>query len=350
MQQSTFKDRIAALPRICCAHLPTPLEPMPRLSEELGGPRLWIKRDDCTGLATGGNKARKLEFLIGDALEQGADSVITQGAVQSNHCRQTAAVAARHGLSCHLLFEKRVPTEDIDYANSGNVLLDHILGASTRDFPANTDMNAEMDRLADSLRDLGRRPYIIPGGGSNAVGATGYANAALELLEQCDDKGLKLGYIVHGTGSAGTQAGLITGVHGAGSTVPILGIGVRAPREQQEKSVYDLACKTAAHLHVSTTLPREKVVADCSYVGDGYGLPTDSMLEALTLLAKLEGVLLDPVYSGKGMAGLIGKIRAGFFDSSTDVVFVHTGGAAALFGYRWALGSLETDDQSSADV
>ena len=342
MQQTSLKDRIAALPRIRCAHLPTPLEPMPRLSEHLGGPRLWIKRDDCTGLATGGNKARKLEFLIGDALEQGADTVVTQGAVQSNHCRQTAAVAAQQGLGCHLLFESRVPTEDTDYVNSGNVLLDRMLGATTATFPADTDMNAEMDRLADSLRTQGRRPYIIPGGGSNPVGATGYVNAAVELLEQCEAQGLNLSHIVHGTGSAGTQAGLVAGLHGSQSPVPVLGIGVRAPQDKQEASVHDLACRTAEYLGVETPLPRDKVVADCNYVGEGYGLPTDSMLEALSLLAKLEGVLLDPVYSGKGMAGLIGKVRQGFFDASTDVVFLHTGGAVALFGYRWALGETAT--------
>ena len=343
MQQTSLKDRIAALPRVRCAHLPTPLEPMLRLSAHLGGPNLWIKRDDCTGLATGGNKARKLEFLVGDALEQSADTLITQGAVQSNHCRQTAAVAAQHGLACHLLFEKRVPTDDSDYANSGNVLLDHMLGAATQAFPAATDMNVEMETLATTLRAQGHKPYIIPGGGSNAVGATGYVNAAVELLEQSAAQDLKLACIVHGTGSAGTQAGLVAGVHGGGSSVPILGIGVRAAQEKQEQSVYELACKTLEHLQITTELAREKVVADCSFVGEGYGLPTDSMLEALDLLARLEGILLDPVYSGKGMAGLIGKVRGGYFDAASDVVFVHTGGAAALFGYRWALGGAQED-------
>ncbi len=321
---------------------------MTRLSEYLGGPRLWIKRDDCTGLATGGNKARKLEFLIGDALNQGADTVITPGAIQSNHCRQTAAVAAQQGLACHLLFERRVPTEDDEYLNSGNVLLDHLFGATTTTFAADTDMNAEMNRLADTLRAQGLRPYIIPGGGSNPVGATGYANAAIELLEQCEAQGLKLGYIVHGTGSAGTQAGLVAGMHGAGSEVSILGIGVRAPQDKQETSVFELACRTTEYLGIEMPPERGKVVADCGYVGDGYGLPTDSMLEALGLLAKLEGILLDPVYSGKGMAGLIGKIREGFFDPSTDVVFLHTGGAVTLFGYRWALGGLHTNANEDA--
>jgi len=337
MQQSALKDRIAALPRVRCAHLPTPLEPMSRLSEELGGPKLWVKRDDCTGLATGGNKARKLEFLIGDALEQGADCLITQGAVQSNHCRQTAAVAARYGLDCHLLLEQRVPTDDGDYANSGNVLLDHMMGATTELFAADTDMNAQMDKLADTLGDKGKKPYIIPGGGSNAIGATGYANAAVELLDQCEAMDLRPSHIVHATGSAGTQAGIVAGVHGAGSTVSVLGIGVRAPQQKQEQSVYELACDTCEHLGVGAALPREKVVADCSFVGDGYGPPTPAMLEALDLVAKLEGILLDPVYSGKAMAGLIGSIRAEKFESSRDVVFVHTGGSAALFGYRWAL-------------
>ncbi len=335
-----FLEALARAPRIRCAHLPTPLEPMERLSAHLGGPKIWVKRDDCTGLATGGNKARKLEYLIGEALEQGADTVITQGAVQSNHARQTAAVAARHGLDCHLLFEHRVADPDHEYVSSGNVLLDRLLGAQISEFPANTDMAAAMETLAASLRQDGKTPYIIPGGGSNPVGACGYVSAALELLDQADRAQLRISAIVHATGSAGTQAGLVAGLHGAGREVPVLGIGVRSPREKQEEMVYDLACRTVAKLGVATALARERVHANCSYVGSGYGVPTEGMCEAVRLLAQLEGILLDPVYSGKGMAGLIDLVRKGAFGPDEDVVFVHTGGSAALFGYRTAF-SLE---------
>ncbi len=335
-----LRARLGALPRIRCAHLPTPLEPMDRLSAHLGGARLWIKRDDCTGLATGGNKARKLEFLMAEALGQGADTVITQGAVQSNHARQTAAAAACLGLKCHLLFERRVDTGDDDYANSGNVLLDRLLGAEVRAFPADTDMNEAMESLAADLRERGAAPYIVPGGGSNPVGASSYANAALELLDQMQAMGLTMDHIVHATGSAGTQAGIVAGLHAAGSALPVLGVGVRAPREKQEAMVHDLAQRTLTHLGFDADLPREAVVANCDYVGPGYGLPTQAMIEAVTLLARLEGILLDPVYSGKGMSGLIDLVRRGRFGAGSNIVFVHTGGAAGLFGYRWAFPAL----------
>jgi len=321
-------------PRVRFAHLPTPLEPLERLSSYLGGPKVWIKRDDCTGLATGGNKARKLEFLMGDALQKDADSIITQGAVQSNHARQTAAIAARHGLQCTLLLENRVDTSEQDYATSGNVLLDQLLEAEILYYPGGTDMSGAMQSVADEYRASGGSPYVIPGGGSNSIGALGYANAAAELLEQTDSTGLKIDCIVHATGSAGTQAGLVAGLHAIERTVPVLGIGVRLPRAEQEQIVYELACKTVTRLGVKRDLSRKSVQANCDYVGDGYGLPTDGTLEAIRLLARLEGILLDPVYSGKGMAGLIGEIDKGRFSKTDNIVFIHTGGSVALFGYR----------------
>lgn len=202
---------LSRFPRIRIGHMNTPLEPMPRLSAALGGPNLWIKRDDCTGLATGGNKTRKLEFLIADALEQGADIVITQGATQSNHARQTAAAAAKTGLECLILLEDRTAYTDEAYTRSGNVLLDHILGAPTRTYPGATDMAAAMEEVADELRAKGRKPYVTPGGGSNAIGALGYVNCAIELTAQANDMGLRIDHLVHATGSAGTQAGLVAG-------------------------------------------------------------------------------------------------------------------------------------------
>jgi len=322
--------------RIRFAHLPTPLEPMPSLSKLLGGPTLWIKRDDCTGLAGGGNKARKLEFLLGDALEQGVDTIITQGATQSNHVRQTAAIAAKLGLACHALLEDRTGSEDVDYNDNGNVLLDRLLGCSLTKVPGGTDMNAAMETLAEQLRRDGRKPYVIPGGGSNPIGALGYVNAALELLTQANDRNLRIDHIVHATGSTGTQAGLLTGLCAANSRIPVLGVGVRAPRETQESTVFELATRTAEHLRIPGVVTRQDVVANCDYIGQGYGIPTEGTLEAISLVARTEGILLDPVYTGKGMAGLIDLIRKGYFRDQDNVVFVHTGGAQALPGYRKA--------------
>jgi L-cysteate sulfo-lyase len=324
---------LSRYPRRRFAHLPTPLEPMKRLSKHLGGPRIWIKRDDCTGLSTGGNKTRKLEFLMGDAVTKGADTLITQGATQSNHARQTAAAAAKFGMECHLLLEDRTGNNSPDYTLNGNVLLDRLHGATISKRPGGADMNAEMEALAADLRAKGKKPYAIPGGGSNPVGALGYVNAAFELVSQANDMGLEIAHVVHATGSAGTQAGLVTGLVALNSAIPVLGIGVRAPKEKQEHAVFDLACRTADHMGLSGIVKRDHVVANSDYVGAGYGIPTPGMSEALKLVARTEAILLDPVYSGKGMDGLIDLVKKGFFPKDSDVVFVHTGGSAALFGY-----------------
>ncbi|MCE2969089.1 MAG: D-cysteine desulfhydrase [Burkholderiales bacterium] len=326
--------KLSRFPRIRITHAPTPLEPMPRLTELLSGPNLWVKRDDCTGLASGGNKTRKLEYLMAEALAQKADVVLTQGATQSNHARQTAAIAAKLGMDCEILLEDRTQISAADYRESGNVLLDRLLGASPHHFPGGTDMEAALAARAEELRAQGRRPYAIPGGGSNPVGALGYVTCALELVEQANSLGLDIDCLVHATGSAGTQAGLVAGLAGCRSLIPVLGIGVRAPRAPQEEKVYALAQRTAELLGVPGAVARERVVANCDYVGAGYGLPTDGMLEALKIAARTEGLLLDPVYSGKGMAGLIDLIRKGHFRKGQNVVFVHTGGAVGLFGYE----------------
>lgn len=324
--------------RLRFAHLPTPLEPLENLSRHLGGPNIWIKRDDCTGLSTGGNKTRKLEFLMADALERQADVVITQGATQSNHARQTAAIAAKLGIACHILLEDRTASDDAAYNYNGNVLLDRLHGATISKRPGGADMNAEMEQLAERLRADGKRPYIVPGGGSNEIGALGYVNAALELLTQVNDRGLRVDRVVHATGSAGTQAGLVTGLAGSNSGIPVLGIGVRAPKAAQEENVFALARRTAGYLGIEGAVRREDVVANCDYVGEGYGIPTEGMIEAVSLLARLEGILLDPVYSGKGMAGLIDLIRRGDLHEDENIVFIHTGGNVALFGYPDAFG------------
>lgn len=325
---------LSRFPRVRLCHAPTPLEPMPRLSALLGGPKLWIKRDDCTGLATGGNKTRKLDFLMGEALERGADCVVTQGAVQSNHVRQTVAAAARLGLDSVVLLERRVPDVAPDYETTGNVFLDRLLGAEIRFVEGGGDMNAAAEALGRELAAEGRRPYVIPGGGSNAVGALGYVSCALEILAQANDLGLRVDHLVHATGSAGTQAGLVVGFEGTHSGIPVLGISVRQPREKQEAAVHALAQRTAEHLGVAGGVAREAVVADSDHVGPGYGQPTPEMVEAIRLLARTEGILLDPVYSGKGMAGLIAAVRGGRFRPDENVVFLHTGGAVGLFAYE----------------
>lgn len=324
---------LARFPRVSLGHLDTPLEPMPRLSALLGGPTLYVKRDDCTGLATGGNKTRKLEFLMADAVAKKADTVITQGATQSNHARQTAAAAARLGMKCVILLEDRTGNRDPAYIESGNVFLERLIGAPTRTYAAGTDMNAAMQVAANEVRAAGGNPYVIPGGGSNALGALGYVNCALEILAQANARQLVIDCVVHATGSAGTQAGLVAGFEGVNSGIDVLGIGVRAAREAQETSVHKLACETAELLGMPGAVRRERVVANCDYVGEGYGKPTAGMVEAVTLAARTEALLLDPVYTGKGMAGLIDLVRKGRFGRDDNVVFVHTGGSAALFGY-----------------
>ena len=324
---------LARYPRRFIAHLPTPLEKLERLSKELGGPEIWIKRDDCTGLSTGGNKTRKLEFLMAEAELQEADVVITQGATQSNHARQTAAFAAKLGIQCHILLEDRTGSNNANYKTNGNVLLDHLHGATTETRPGGLDMNADMEAVAEKMRADGKKVYTIPGGGSNPTGALGYVNCAFEMLGQFNDRGLRVDHIVHATGSAGTQAGLITGLKATNANIPLLGIGVRAPKPKQEENVYNLAVKTAEKLGCAGVVAREDVVANTDYVGEGYGIPTESGMEAIKMFAELESILLDPVYSAKGAAGLIDLIRKGHFDKDERVVFLHTGGAAALFGY-----------------
>ena len=321
-------------PRLHFAHLPTPLEPLERISAALGGPNLWIKRDDCTGLSSGGNKTRKLEFLMADAVEQGADTIITQGATQSNHARQTCAIAAKLGLESHILLEDRTGYHDEAYTHNGNVLLDELHGASISVRPGGSDMNIEMEQLAMQLRDDGNKTYIIPGGGSNEIGALGYVNAAFELTHQANERSLRIDHLLHATGSAGTQAGLVLGMEAMNSNIPVYGVSVRAEKQQQEENVYGLVQRTAEFMGYSPDLvARDKVVANSDYVGPGYGLPTDAMVEAVKMLACYEGILLDPVYSGKGFSGLIDLVRKGHFKKGENVVFLHTGGSVSLFAY-----------------
>ena len=328
---------LARFPRVHLAHLPTPLERMDRLSEALGGPEIWIKRDDCTGLSTGGNKTRKLEFLMAEAQAEGADLVMTQGATQSNHARQTAAFAARLGMDCHILLEDRTGYKDENYNHNGNVLLDILHGATYETRNTGLDMNAEMESVAENFRRQGKRVYTIPGGGSNTTGALGYANCALELVGQANDRGLVIDHIVHATGSTGTQAGLVTGLKALNANIPVMGISVRAAKEAQEENVFKLATATADVLGCPGVVSAQDIAANSDYVGEGYGLPTEAGIDAIRMFAKLEGLLLDPVYSSKGAAGLIDLIRKGHYKKGERVVFLHTGGSVSLFGYLNAL-------------
>ncbi len=314
----------------------TPLEPLPRLSEALGGPEIWIKRDDLLGLAAGGNKTRKLEFLVADALAQGADTLITVGAPQSNHCRLTLAAAAKEGLKCRLVLEQRIPGSYKPDA-TGNNFLYALLGAETIDVVnAGDDLNAAMQRIAAALEADGRKGYIIPGGGSNALGALGYVACAHEIAAQSFEQGVSFDAVVVASGSCGTHSGLLVGAKSVNFDAPITGINVRRPRAEQEGNLLKLARETAALLEIEPPQPTDVTALD-EWVGGGYSLPTDEMIEAVRMLARLEGVLLDPVYSGKAMAGLIGLARRGDFKRGQRVLFVHTGGSPALYAYQQVL-------------
>jgi len=315
----------------------TPIEKLERLSALLGGPDLYIKRDDLLGLAGGGNKTRKLEFLVADALAQGADTLVTCGAVQSNHCRLTLAAAAKEGLRCRLVLEERVPNSYNPDA-TGNNFLFRLLGVETVTVVGvGVDLAAEMQKVADDVAALGRKAYVIPGGGSNALGALGYVSCAEEILAQTYELGLRLDHIVCASGSTGTHAGLICGLVGNNSHIPLTGINVRRTRQEQEPNVHKLAQEVARLLGIAGGIPREAITALGDWVGPGYSLPTPEMAEAVRMLAQVEGILLDPVYTGKAMAGLIALVRGGTFKAGQRVLFVHTGGAPALYAYQSVL-------------
>ncbi len=310
--------------KISLAFLPTPIEPLERLTKHLGGPELWIKRDDQTGLATGGNKARKLEFLVADALAQGADHLVTIGAPQSNHARQTAAAAARLGLGCSLILRGRQPD-----TTTGNLLLDHLLGAHVYwcDIKECSD---QVGRVMGELRAIGRRPYLIPLGGSNVIGATGYVQAMRELTEQMAVAHLNFDFIVFASSSGGTQAGIVLGAHAFGYRGNVLGISVDHPADSLKTQVAALATATATHIGLDALSVADRVNVNDDYIGEGYARVGETEREAIKLMAQLEGILLDPVYTGRAFGGLIDLIRWGAFTRGQRVLFWHTGGTAAL--------------------
>lgn len=322
---------LAARPRIRLAALPTPLQDAPRLRAALGGdaacPRILIKRDDLTGLAFGGNKVRKLEFLVADALAHGATTLITAGALQSNHARATAAAARVAGLRSVLVLDTKVEQPEVQ----GNLLLDRLLDAETRFVPVGTDMDAAMAAVASELERAGERPYVIPIGGSNAIGTLGYVAGSLEIASQCVDQGVSPSWLYYANGSRGTQAGLVLGAKMVDAPYQVQGIAVSGGDAEKRQRAIRIANEAAELLGSRIRVDDGDLLNDEGFFGEGYGIFTDGCVEAIALLARTEGIFLDPVYSGKAMAGLIAYIRAGRFGADETVLFLHTGGTPALF-------------------
>jgi len=310
--------------RVEFAHLPTRIEKLERLSKHLGGPDIYIKRDDQTGLATGGNKTRKLEFLVAEALARNCDHLVTLGGPQSNHCRQTAAAAAKFGLGCGLILKGQPPAEQ-----TGNLLLDRLLGAHLY-WSGDRRRKELIPEVLAELETMGRKPYLIPLGGSNVMGASSYVLAMQELMTQISQNHVHIDFIVLASSSGGTQAGLALGSKIYGFQGQILGISIDHPAEELSTQVAALATATATHLGLGTTSVAEFVDVNDDYLGEGYAVVGEVEREAIRLVAQLEGILLDPVYTGRAMAGLIDLIRWGAFTRGQTVLFWHTGGAAAL--------------------
>ena len=323
------------IPRAIITHSPTLIEHLPRLSNELGC-NLFVKRDDCTGLAGGGNKARKLEYLIADAQQKGADTLVTVGGLQSNHARQTAAAAAKFGFACELVLEDVAGTPKTDYYHNGNMLLDSVLGAKIHTISPNEDCNDYAEALINTLESKGRKPYFIPVGGSNVMGSFGYVRCANEILQQIVADKIQIDQIVLATGSAGTQAGLLAGLIAAKVDIPVLGIAVSRTTEDQQQVVDRLLREILTQLDIDPNEAKGKVLTNGHYYGEGYGITTPSMITAVKRCAQLEGLLLDPVYTGKAMAGLIDLCNKGVIEANSHQLFLHTGGSQGLFAYREA--------------
>ncbi|NPA90101.1 MAG: D-cysteine desulfhydrase family protein [Chloroflexi bacterium] len=323
------------IPQVELGFLPTPLHYLPRLTRALGGPEIWIKRDDQTGLATGGNKTRKLRLLVAEALAQGADTLVTGGAIQSNHARQTAAAAAQFGLECHLILRGEAPTTP-----NGNLLLDYLLGAHIHWVDSKEAMHATLPTVAEALREVGKQPYVIPYGGSNGLGAAAYALAVAELLRQMPAPDF-FDAVVFPSSSGGTQAGLVAGAHIFGLKGEILGISVDEPASHLAERVARLAQDAAAVLDVDMSVDPSQIRVDDTFRGGGYAVVSDLEREAIRTLARLEGILLDPVYTGRAFGGLIRLVRRRRWQAGQRILFWHTGGIPALFAFAQELMSGE---------
>ena len=341
----------AGLPRIILGHWPTPLHELPRLSAALGGPRLFIKRDDLTGLALGGNKCRKLEYVLADAQQKGIDTLITSGSSQSNHALQTAAAARRLGMEAYLVLVKGVHVE-----TQGNLLLQNIL-SSTVSIVEIADpgevfsaVPEKMTELADQLRSKGRNPLVIPAGAEMPLGTVGWVNAAEEIARQLQEQKIDAQYVVLAHSGGGTQAGLMLGFRQLRLPLAVIGISVTYKKDQAVNEVITLVNDTAKLLALETGVTQNAVVVFDDYIGPGYGIPTRECVAAIRLVAQTEGIFLDPVYSGKGMAGLIDLIGKGRFTSQDTILFIHTGGVPALFAYHQELASQLRGDAGPADT
>ena len=319
--------------RVPLGHFPTPLEKLPRLSAYLDC-QIWVKRDDCTGLAGGGNKTRKLEYLLADARQHGADTIITVGGLQSNHARQTAAAAAKLGLACELILEDVVGVPQQDYYHNGNLLLDQLCGAVIHRVQEQQNIDLVLTEVVADIKNQGKTPYVIPLGGSNALGSLGYVECAKEIITQSDAQKVSFDHIVLATGSGGTQAGLLAGLIAKQQEIAVLGICVSRSGLAQQTLVESLLKQTLSMLNIDHSHAADIVKANGAYYGEGYGISTDSMINAVRLAAQLEGLLLDPVYTGKAMAGLIDLCQQGVFKPEQNILFLHTGGSQGLFAYR----------------
>jgi D-cysteine desulfhydrase family pyridoxal phosphate-dependent enzyme len=327
LTEATLNDRF---PRVRVANLPTPLEDAPRLTAALGGPRILLKRDDLTGLALGGNKVRKLEWLFGEARASGADCVITLGAGQSNHCRQTAAAAAKAGLDCYLILYPPFHGE-----GQGNLLLDDLLGATIVRVTSrgSNAVQATTEDLVTRLRAAGRRPYLIPVGGSTSTGALGYVLGAIELGDQLAAANVQPSRVYVSSGSAGTQSGLLVGAAGIGAAYQVIGVSPGDKASELAEKIVGVSNETAERLGLAARFTLADALVEERYAGPAYGTLTPECREAMRLLARTEGVLLDPVYTGKALAGLIDHVQRGEIGRNDAVVFIHTGGTPALFAY-----------------
>ena len=335
--RASLSSRLAAFPRLGLAQLPTPLQPMPRLTEHLGGPRLWVKREDATGIGFGGNKLRKLDFVLHQAVSNGADTVVSGGVVQSNSQRQVAAAAAKLGLACHLaVYHGRLQPPTPEYSSSGNAFLNRLFGAHLHDVPWTGDRNAAIRAIVNDLEANGHKPYFVPYGVSDALGAIAYATTIAEIESQAAAQGCNPAAIVHCTGSGGTQAGLVIGASIAMPETHIVGIDIDAEPDRVRADVVRFAREASDIL--DTPFDESLVDVVAGHAGPAYGIPHAATIEAIRLAGRLEALVLDPVYSGKGLAGLIALIREGRWRKGDNVVFIHTGGAPALFAYQSALG------------
>jgi len=332
------------LPRLTLAHLPTPMEEMPRLAAQLDLPSLWVKRDDCTGLGLGGNKVRKLEFDLAAAVDAHADCIVCGGVVQSNMARQVAAACAKIGVECHLgIMRGRLASPEPGYEDTGNILLDRLYGAIIHDIPWDEDRNLRLNMIADDLKMAGRRPYLVPYGASDALGAMGYVAAAEEIVRDCPN----VGWIVHASGSAGTQAGLLAGLLAADHPAQVIGIDVDAQPERVRVDVCRIGRQAAALLGIEDRWRDERVEVAGEWSAGAYGVADETTEEAIRLAARYEALALDPVYTGKGMAGLIGLSRQCRFQDGRPVVWIHTGGSPGIFAYPTTMARVSSHGLSS---